>query len=65
MQTFGLLVAAAACFGAGLAMVLYELSRIKAGHPILKGRDAAQLYYMGYLVLFVLALATALKAVIG
>lgn len=65
MQTLGLLFAAVACFSAGLAMVLYELSRIKAGHPILKGRDAAQLYYMSYLVLFVLALATAIKAIIG
>jgi hypothetical protein len=46
-------------------LVLYELSRIKAGRPILRGGVAAQSYYMIYLAMFVLALVTALKAIIG
>lgn len=65
METLGLLGAAAAFFAVGFALVLYELSRIKAGRPILRGGVAAQGYYMIYLVMFVLAFITALKAVIG
>jgi len=65
METLGLLGAAGLLFGVGLAMVLYELARTKAGRPILKGRDAVQIYYMTYLMMFVLAVATAAKAVIG
>ena len=65
MEKLGLLGAAAAFFGVGLAMVLYELARIKAGRPILKGRDAVQLYYVTYLTMFVLGFVTALKALIG
>ena len=61
METLGLLGASAALFGAGLAMVLYEFSRIKAGRSILKGRDVVQRYYMTYLLLFVLALTAALR----
>jgi len=41
------------------------LSRIKAGRPILKGGVAAQNYYMIYLAMFVLALVTGLKGIIG
>ena len=65
MQTLGLLSAAAAFFSVGFALVLYELSRIKAGRPILRGGVAAQSYYIIYLAMFVLALVTALKAIIG
>jgi hypothetical protein len=46
-------------------MVLYELARIKAGRPILKGRQAVQLYYVTYFTMFVLAVVTAAKAIIG
>jgi divalent metal cation (Fe/Co/Zn/Cd) transporter len=42
METLGLLGAAAAFFAVGLVLVLYELSRIKAGRPILRGGIAAQ-----------------------
>ena len=65
METLGLLGAAAAFFSVGFALVLYELSRIKAGRPILRGGVAAQSYYIIYLTMFVLALVTALKAIIG
>jgi divalent metal cation (Fe/Co/Zn/Cd) transporter len=65
METLGLLGAAVSFFAVGLALVLYELSRIKAGRPILRGGVAAQSYYMIYLAMFVLALVTALKAIIG
>jgi divalent metal cation (Fe/Co/Zn/Cd) transporter len=65
METLGLLGAAVAFFAVGFVLVLYELSRIKAGRPILKGGVAAQGYYMIYLAMFVLAFTTALKAVIG
>jgi hypothetical protein len=51
--------------GGLIAMVLYELARIKAGRPILKGSQAVQLYYVTYLTMFVLALVTGLKAIIG
>ena len=65
METLGLLGASADFFAVGLALVLYELSRIEAGRPILKGGTAAQSYYIIYLVMFALALVTALKAIIG
>jgi hypothetical protein len=65
METLGLAGAATAFFGVGLVLVLYELSRIKAGRPILRGGIAAQSYYIIYLAVFVLALVTALKAIIG
>jgi len=65
METLGLLGASAAVFAVGLVLVLYELSRIKAGRPILRGGVAAQSYYIIYLAMFVLALVTALKAIIG
>ena len=65
MQTFGVLGASIAFFGVGFAMVLYELARIKAGQPILKGSQAVQLYYLTYLTMFVLAFITALKVIIG
>jgi hypothetical protein len=65
METLGLFGAAVAFFGVGFAMLLYELSRIKAGNRILKGSDAVQLYYVTYLTMFVLAFTTGLKAIIG
>jgi len=65
VETLGLLGAAAAFFSVGFALVLYELARIKAGRPILKGGIAAQSYYIIYLAMFVLAFVTGLKAVIG
>jgi hypothetical protein len=65
METLGLLGAAATFFAVGVALVLYELSRIKAGRPIMRGGVGAQSYYILYLAMFVLALVTALKAIIG
>ena len=38
METLGLLGAAVSFFAVGLALVLYELSRIKAGRPHFEGR---------------------------
>ena len=65
METLGLSGASVAFFGVGIAMVLYELARIKAGRRILRGSQAVQLYYVTYLTMFVLALVTGLKAIIG
>jgi len=65
METLGLIGASVICFGVGLAMVLYELARIKAGNRILNGSQAVQLYYITYLTMFVLAFITGLKAIIG
>jgi hypothetical protein len=65
METLGLMGASVACLGIGVAMVLYELARIKAGNRIFKGSQAVQLYYITYLTMFVLAFITGLKAIIG
>jgi divalent metal cation (Fe/Co/Zn/Cd) transporter len=65
MQTLGLLGAAVILFAVGIAMVLYELARIRAGRRILQGSDAVQVYWMTYLMMFALSITTALKAVIG
>ena len=65
METLGLLGAAAAFLVVGLVLVFYELARVKAGRPIMKGGVGAQGYYMIYLAMFVLSFVTGLKAVIG
>lgn len=65
METVGLLGASVVFAVVGGALLFYELSRIKAGRPILRGGVAAQGYYMIYLAMFALAGLTALKAVIG
>jgi hypothetical protein len=65
METLELLGSSAVFLVVGLALLFYELSRIKAGRPILKGGVAAQNYYMIYLAMFVLALVTGLKGIIG
>ena len=65
METLDLSGASVAFFGVGIAMVLYELARIKAGRRILRGSQAVQLYYVTYLTMFVLAFITALKAILG
>jgi divalent metal cation (Fe/Co/Zn/Cd) transporter len=64
MEKLGLLGVAAAFFAVGFVLLFYELSRIKAGRPILNGGIAAQGYYIIYLAMFVLALIFALKAII-
>jgi hypothetical protein len=56
--------AAVVFLGVGSGMVFYELTRIKAGRPILKGHDAVQMYWMGYLAMFALAITTAAAAII-
>ena len=65
MEMLELLGASAVFLVVGLALLFYELSRIKAGRPILKGGVAAQSYYIIYLAMFVLSFVTALKAIIG
>ncbi len=65
METLGLLGADTAFLAVGLVLVLYELSRIKAGRPILRCGVAAQSYYIIYLSMFILTLVTAVKAIIG
>ena len=65
MNLLGLVVASVAFFCVGGAMVLYELSRIKAGRPILKGSPAVDFYYVAYLAMFCLGITTGLKAIIG
>jgi hypothetical protein len=65
MEMLELLGASTVFLVVGLALLFYELSRIKAGRPILKGGVAAQSYYIIYLAMFVLSLVTALKAMIG
>jgi hypothetical protein len=65
MEKLGLSGVAVVFFGVGIAMVLYELARIKAGRPILKGSQAVQLYYITYLMMFVLGTTVAISAIVG
>jgi hypothetical protein len=65
METMGLLGASVVFAAVGGALLFYELSRLKAGRPILRGGVAAQGYYMIYLAMFVLSILTAVKATIG
>jgi hypothetical protein len=64
MEKLGLLGAATVLFGVGLAMVLYELARNKAGRPILKGSQAVQPYYITYLMMFVLGTTVTISAIV-
>lgn len=61
LQLFG---AAVIFFGIGGLMVFYEWIRIKAGRPILKGRDVAQLYNITYLSMFVLGTTVMVAAIV-
>lgn len=65
METLQLISASAVFLVIGGLLVFYEWSRAKAGRPILNGSEAVQLYYISYLTMFVLAVATAAKAIIG
>jgi len=65
METLGFVTATVVFSGVGLALVLYENSRIKAGRPILKAGVSAQSYYIIYFAMFILALTTAIKAAVG
>jgi hypothetical protein len=65
METLGFAGAAIIFLAIGLVLVLYENRRIKAGRPILKGGVAAQSYYIIYFAMFVMALATGIKAFTG
>jgi hypothetical protein len=64
MEKFQLIGAAIIFFGIGGLMVFYEWLRIKAGRPILKGRDVAQLYYISYLLMFVLGATVIVAAIV-
>jgi len=65
VEKLQLIGASAILFTFGGLLVFYEWSRAKAGRPILKGGQAVQLYYMSYLTMFILAVATAVKAIVG
>ena len=66
MERIGLFGVAVGFFAIGFVMVIYELSRIKAGRPLAKNSEGPiQMYHMAYLTMFVLAATTAIKAVIG
>jgi hypothetical protein len=65
VETLQLISASAVFLVIGGLLVFYEWSRAKAGRPILNGSEAVQLYYISYLTMFVLAVATAAKAIIG
>lgn len=55
---------AAVLLAAAAGMAAYEWTRIKAGRPILKDSMAIELYWVGYLSLFVLGITFALSAVL-
>ena len=65
METFLLVAASAGFVAIGSLLVFYEWVRVKEGRPILKGKEAIQLYYVSYLTMFVLGVLTAAKAIIG
>ena len=65
VETIQLIGASAMFLAIGGLLVFYEWSRAKAGRPILKGSEAVQLYYISYLTMFVLAVVTTAKAIIG
>ncbi len=64
MEKIAQLGAAAGLTAVGIAMVLYESRRIKAKRPIANGGDAVQLYWIGYLSLFVIAFTLIVAAII-
>ncbi|HEX5509808.1 MAG TPA: hypothetical protein VFX37_15010, partial [Pseudolabrys sp.] len=55
---------ALALLAAAAGMAAYEWTRIKAGRPILKGSMAVELYWVGYLSLFVLGITFALSEIL-
>ena len=64
MEKLQFLGAAVAFFAVGTSMILYEVARNKASRPILKGGNAIQLYYCGYLSSFVLGTVCVVAAMV-
>jgi hypothetical protein len=56
--------AALGLVGVGSGMAFYEWSRIKAGRPLLQGRAVLTLYWVVYLLLIVLGIATGVTAIV-
>jgi hypothetical protein len=65
MEMLELLGISIGCLAVGGAMVVYELSRIKAKRPILHGNPAVDFYYVTYLMMLALGLTFGAKAIIG
>ena len=64
MENLQFLGAAVVFFAVGIGMVLYEIARNKASRPILKGGNAIQLYYFGYLTSFVVGTVCVIAAIV-
>jgi len=64
MENLQLSLSALVLLAAGLAMALYERSTIKAGRPLLAGRDVVVLYWVGYLSLIVLGITAGAAAIL-
>ena len=56
--------AAIAFLSDGAVMVFYELARIKAKRPIMKGDDGAQAYMSAHGALFVLGIRCMIAAIV-
>ena len=64
MQFLQLSIAALVLVSTGVGMALYERSTIRAGRPLLAGRNILVLYWTSYLTLIVLGLTAAVAAVL-
>jgi hypothetical protein len=64
MPNLKLWASAVVFLAAGCSMVFYEWSRVRAGRPLLQGRDLLKLYWIAYLSLIILGTTTALAAIL-
>jgi uncharacterized membrane protein len=62
-EVFLKLVVAGVLLSAGAGMADYEWARVKTGRPLLSGHPAVQVYWMGYLSLFLLGIIAILSAI--
>jgi hypothetical protein len=64
MQNLLFSAAAAAFLLIGAAMAYYDWARTRAGRPLMGGGQSVQLYWMGYMMMFALAITCVIAAVV-
>ncbi len=64
MQNLQSAVAATLFLSVGTGMAYYDWARTRAGRPLMGGAQSVQLYWMGYMVMFALAITCAIAAAV-
>ena len=64
MQNLQFAVAATVFLLVGIGMAYHDWARTRAGRPLMGGAQSVQLYWMGYMLMFALAITFAIAAAV-